>query len=83
MYLVAKEVLNDLTALQLLPILFQHKQVERNPNIILTEEILAKVYFSFISLDLDLSINKTCDCWSFFRRWCCCSYLDLLTKYIP
>ena len=50
MYLVAKEVLNDLTALQLLPIHFQHKQVERNPNIILTEEILAKVHFSFISL---------------------------------
>ena len=50
MYLVAKEVLNDLTSLQLLSILFQNKQVERNPNIILTEEILAKVHVSFISL---------------------------------
>ena len=82
MYLVAKEVLNDLTSLQLLPILFQNKQVERNPNIILTEEILAKVHFSFISLEVDLSINKTSNCRSFFRRRCCCSYFYLLTKYI-
>ena len=42
MYLVAKEVMNDLMKLQLLPFLFEKKPVE-NKDILVDEALLSKV----------------------------------------
>lgn len=42
MYLVAKEVMSDLTRLQLLPMLFEKKHVE-NTDFLVDDALLAKV----------------------------------------
>ena len=53
MYLVAREVMTDLEKLQLLPCLFNKEPVD-NPNVMINQELLDKVWVLLMFQSLDI-----------------------------
>lgn len=70
MYLVAKEVMTDLEKLRLLPWLF-NKEPADNPNVMIDQALLDKVWILLMFQSLDYLEYQACGCRSFAGRRSC------------
>ena len=85
MYLVAKEVMTDLEKLRLLPWLF-NKEPADNPNVMIDQALLDKVWILLMFQSLDYLEYQACGRRSFAGRRSCLADVSLpseiLSKYL-